>query len=167
MHVLGVLNALQSYITCRTSFSSISASAKGRESAPVILGACSASAPVLAADWRACAPYVAVYATQQTSGGHLNPAITLATTLSGHFHWVTAILYIIAQVASRDHRTHFRGVHPVCKELSRVNSKLGEAPRCGVADCGRCCGWSAPGGPGPRCPLWAAARLARLLRPQP
>ena len=30
----------------------------------------------------------AVYATKPVSGGHLNPALTLATTVSGHMHWV-------------------------------------------------------------------------------
>ncbi|KAK9845706.1 hypothetical protein WJX81_000124 [Elliptochloris bilobata] len=41
---------------------------------------------------------VLVYATQQTSGGHLWPSITFATALSGHFHLVTALIYIAAQV---------------------------------------------------------------------
>jgi len=41
---------------------------------------------------------VLVYATQLVSGGHLNPAITLATAVSGHFHWVTSLFYIVAQV---------------------------------------------------------------------
>jgi Major intrinsic protein len=29
-----------------------------------------------------------VYATKPVSGGHLNPALTLATAISGHMHWV-------------------------------------------------------------------------------
>lgn len=41
---------------------------------------------------------ILVYSTQQVSGGHLNPAITLAATLSGHFNYVTSIVYIIAQI---------------------------------------------------------------------
>lgn len=32
------------------------------------------------------------------SGGHLNPAITLALFLSGHFDWLTTVLYISLQV---------------------------------------------------------------------
>ncbi len=32
--------------------------------------------------------FSAVYATKPVSGGHLNPALTLATTVSGHMHWV-------------------------------------------------------------------------------
>jgi glycerol uptake facilitator-like aquaporin len=41
---------------------------------------------------------VLVYSTQHVSGGHLNPAITIAASLSGHFHWITGLIYIIAQV---------------------------------------------------------------------
>ncbi|KAK9915134.1 hypothetical protein WJX75_005159 [Coccomyxa subellipsoidea] len=41
---------------------------------------------------------ILIYSTQQVSGGHLNPAITLAATLSGHFNYVTSIVYIIAQI---------------------------------------------------------------------
>jgi MIP family channel proteins len=42
---------------------------------------------------------VLVYATRHVSGGHLNPALTLATALSGHMHWMKATAYILAQVA--------------------------------------------------------------------
>lgn len=38
-----------------------------------------------------------VYGTQQISGGHLNPALTLAMVAGGYFHWVTALIYIVAQ----------------------------------------------------------------------
>jgi aquaporin TIP len=41
---------------------------------------------------------ILIFSTQQVSGGHLNPAITLAATLSGHFNYVTSIVYIIAQI---------------------------------------------------------------------
>jgi glycerol uptake facilitator-like aquaporin len=32
------------------------------------------------------------------SGGHLNPAISLAAALSGHMAWASALMYILAQV---------------------------------------------------------------------
>jgi len=38
------------------------------------------------------------YATAALSGGQLNPVVTLAQALSGHTHFVTAGLYITAQV---------------------------------------------------------------------
>jgi len=38
------------------------------------------------------------YATSPLSGGHLNPIVTLAQALSGHAHFATAGLYIVAQV---------------------------------------------------------------------
>ena len=43
---------------------------------------------------------LAVYGTQQISGGHLNPALTLAMVAAGYFHWVTALIYIITQACS-------------------------------------------------------------------
>lgn len=39
-----------------------------------------------------------VYAMQQLSGGHLNPALTIATIISGHVHWIIASMYIVAQI---------------------------------------------------------------------
>jgi aquaporin TIP len=42
---------------------------------------------------------VLVYATRHVSGGHLNPALTLATGLTGHMHWIKALSYIFAQIA--------------------------------------------------------------------
>lgn len=42
---------------------------------------------------------VLLYATKHVSGGHLNPALTLATALSSHLHWIKATGYIVAQVA--------------------------------------------------------------------
>jgi len=41
---------------------------------------------------------VLLYGTQQISGGHLNPALTLAMVAAGYFHWVTALIYIITQI---------------------------------------------------------------------
>lgn len=39
-----------------------------------------------------------VYAVSYFSGGHINPAVTLAAGLSGHMGWARAALYILAQV---------------------------------------------------------------------
>lgn len=44
-------------------------------------------------------PTVACFARH--SGGHLNPAITLAAALSGHLGWVTAGIYMVAQVGAQ------------------------------------------------------------------
>eukprot|EP00803_Ostreobium_quekettii_P004636 evm.model.scf_2770.1 EVM.evm.TU.scf_2770.1 scf_2770:14288-18841(-) len=41
---------------------------------------------------------VLVYLVRHTSGGHLNPAITVAVTISGHMHILRGIFYILAQV---------------------------------------------------------------------
>jgi glycerol uptake facilitator-like aquaporin len=32
------------------------------------------------------------------SGGHLNPALSLAAALSGHLSWFTCFVYIVSQV---------------------------------------------------------------------
>jgi glycerol uptake facilitator-like aquaporin len=40
----------------------------------------------------------AVYITANVSGGHLNPAVTFATCLTGHTSWAKGGLYVIAQV---------------------------------------------------------------------
>ena len=39
-----------------------------------------------------------VYATANVSGGHVNPAVTLANCLTGHMSWGRGGLYMIAQV---------------------------------------------------------------------
>ena len=39
-----------------------------------------------------------MYATANVSGGHLNPAVTLAQCLTGHSSWGRGGLYVIAQV---------------------------------------------------------------------
>lgn len=41
---------------------------------------------------------VMLYATKQVSGGHLNPALAVATAVTGHLHWVKAFGYITAQI---------------------------------------------------------------------
>jgi len=41
---------------------------------------------------------VMLYATKQVSGGHLNPALTIATVVTGHLHWLKATGYIITQI---------------------------------------------------------------------
>ena len=44
-----------------------------------------------------CVP-AAVYATAHISGGHVNPAVTWATCLSGHMPWARGGLYMAAQL---------------------------------------------------------------------
>ena len=39
-----------------------------------------------------------VYATANVSGGHLNPAVTFATCLTGHMSWPRGGLYCVAQL---------------------------------------------------------------------
>ncbi|KAK9822545.1 hypothetical protein WJX74_003389 [Apatococcus lobatus] len=41
---------------------------------------------------------ILVYATANVSGGHLNPAVTLATCLTGHTSWSKGGLYCLAQL---------------------------------------------------------------------
>ena len=36
-------------------------------------------------------------ATANVSGGHLNPAVTLGTIISGHMHWKRGLAYMAAQ----------------------------------------------------------------------
>ena len=40
----------------------------------------------------------AVYATANVSGGHVNPAVTLANCLTGHTSWGRGGLYMVAQL---------------------------------------------------------------------
>ncbi|KAL4437267.1 hypothetical protein ABPG75_004406 [Micractinium tetrahymenae] len=40
---------------------------------------------------------ILVYATANISGGHLNPAVTLGTMISGHLPWRRGLLYMLAQ----------------------------------------------------------------------
>lgn len=42
--------------------------------------------------------FSAVYITANVSGGHLNPAVTFATCLTGHTSWAKGGLYVIAQI---------------------------------------------------------------------
>lgn len=37
---------------------------------------------------------VLVWATANVSGGHLNPAVTLSTMVTGHMHWKRGLLYM-------------------------------------------------------------------------
>lgn len=41
---------------------------------------------------------ILIYATQASSGGHLNPAFSIAMAVSGHMHWMKALLYVLAQI---------------------------------------------------------------------
>ncbi|RWS26378.1 aquaporin-9-like protein [Leptotrombidium deliense] len=43
------------------------------------------------------AAFVALSATMQVSGGHINPAITVAAALMGHFPWAHVVPYLVAQ----------------------------------------------------------------------
>ncbi len=45
-----------------------------------------------------CLACLAVYATANISGGHVNPAVTWATCLSGHMDWPRGGLYMAAQL---------------------------------------------------------------------
>ena len=45
-----------------------------------------------------CGLAVVVYITANVSGGHLNPAVTFATCLTGHTSWAKGALYVVAQV---------------------------------------------------------------------
>lgn len=44
-----------------------------------------------------CAALIALTASMPVSGGHINPAITVAVASMGHFPWVRVIPYLIAQ----------------------------------------------------------------------
>ena len=45
-----------------------------------------------------CNHHAAVYATANVSGGHVNPAVTLANCLTGHTSWGRGGLYMVAQL---------------------------------------------------------------------
>ncbi|MCA9172449.1 MAG: aquaporin family protein [Planctomycetales bacterium] len=53
---------------------------------------------VITAGW-GLAVYVAVVCTEQFSGAHLNPAVTLGLAVSGKFLWSRVAAYVIAQFA--------------------------------------------------------------------
>ena len=44
------------------------------------------------------AVFVGVYATNSISGGHLNPAVTIALAMAGKFEWALVASYIFAQI---------------------------------------------------------------------
>ena len=44
------------------------------------------------------AVFVGVYATSSISGGHLNPAVTIAMAMAGKFEWALVPSYILAQI---------------------------------------------------------------------
>ncbi|QGY45108.1 MIP family channel protein [Maribellus comscasis] len=52
---------------------------------------------VITAGW-GMAVYVAVLATADISGAHLNPAVTLGLAFSGLFEWVKVLPFILAQI---------------------------------------------------------------------
>lgn len=52
---------------------------------------------VIAAGW-GMAVFVAVLATMDISGAHLNPAVTLGLALAGLFPWIKVVPFILAQV---------------------------------------------------------------------
>ncbi len=53
---------------------------------------------VIATGW-GMAVFVAVFATQDISGAHLNPAVTLGLALSGLFGWAKVVPFMLSQVA--------------------------------------------------------------------
>ena len=44
-----------------------------------------------------CAALIALTAAMPVSGGHINPAITVAVATMGHFPWSRVIPYLVAQ----------------------------------------------------------------------
>lgn len=44
------------------------------------------------------AVFVGVYTTADASGGHLNPAVTIALAVAGKFAWDKVVMYVLAQV---------------------------------------------------------------------
>ena len=52
---------------------------------------------VITAGW-AMAVFVAVFAVGRVSGGHLNPAVSVAMALANHFPWSSVPSYILAQM---------------------------------------------------------------------
>ena len=52
---------------------------------------------VITAGW-GMAVFVAVFATKDISGAHLNPAVTLGLALSGLFEWAKVIPFVLAQI---------------------------------------------------------------------
>jgi len=52
---------------------------------------------VVTAGW-GMAVFVAVFATSEFSGAHLNPAVTLGLAFSGLFEWAKVIPFIVAQI---------------------------------------------------------------------
>ncbi len=53
---------------------------------------------VITAGW-AMAVFVAVLATADISGAHINPAVTIGLAMSGLFAWVKVVPFIVAQMA--------------------------------------------------------------------
>ena len=53
---------------------------------------------VIAMGW-GMAVFVAVFATKDISGGHLNPAVTLGLAFAGLFPWIKVVPFIVAQMA--------------------------------------------------------------------
>ena len=49
---------------------------------------------------------LAVYIVGKVSGGHINPAVTVAESVMGNFKWTEVPLYIIAQVFIFKNRTN-------------------------------------------------------------
>jgi glycerol uptake facilitator protein len=52
---------------------------------------------VITAGW-GMAVFVAVFATKDFSGAHLNPAVTLGLAMSGLFPWVKVIPFVVSQI---------------------------------------------------------------------
>src|SRR5690606_30754793 len=53
---------------------------------------------VITAGW-AMAVFVAVLATADISGAHINPAVTIGLAIGGLFEWAKVVPFIVAQMA--------------------------------------------------------------------
>jgi len=81
---------------------------------------------VITAGW-AMAVFVGVFVASGASGGHLNPAVTLALAASGKFSWSKVTLYLVAQMLGAclgaflvwwQYKSHFDGTDDPAGKLA-------------------------------------------------